>query len=193
MPDPAETPADGRHARSHASRGRIVRALLDLVAEGDPSPGAEQVAARAGVGLRSVFRHFRDMDSLYREMSHTIENEIAAVVRHPFQDAGWREQLQEMVERRATVFERLSPFLRAASVNRHRSTALDADYRSLAELARANLRRVLAAAALDPSILEMLDLVLSFEAWSRLRQDQNLSLPQAKAAVQTAVRLLIEP
>lgn len=43
--------------------------MLELVREGDISPSAELVAARADVGLRTVFRHFKDLDSLYREMS----------------------------------------------------------------------------------------------------------------------------
>jgi AcrR family transcriptional regulator len=31
------------------------------------------VADRAGVGLRSVFRHFSDVDSLYLEMAAFVE------------------------------------------------------------------------------------------------------------------------
>src|SRR3546814_3782718 len=48
------------------------------------TPSAEQVAARADVGLRTVFRHFKDMESLYREMSAVIEREVIPVMRRPF-------------------------------------------------------------------------------------------------------------
>lgn len=60
---------DGRRRRSAQSRDRIVEALLDLVAGVVVTPSAEAVAARAGVGLRTVFRHFRDMESLSAVLS----------------------------------------------------------------------------------------------------------------------------
>ncbi|WP_415427269.1 TetR/AcrR family transcriptional regulator, partial [Staphylococcus borealis] len=75
-----EPAADGRRRRSQDSRARIVQAMLDLVREGDVSPSAELVAARADVGLRTVFRHFSDLDSLYREMSAVISSELMALV-----------------------------------------------------------------------------------------------------------------
>ena len=59
---------DGRRQRSQASRAKIVTAFMELIESGDPSPSAARVAKRAGVGLRSVFRHFDDMDSLYAEI-----------------------------------------------------------------------------------------------------------------------------
>lgn len=69
-------PIDGRRKRSHSSRAKIVKALLDLVEGGTISPSAAEVAEAAGVGLRSVFRHFDDMESLYREMSDGIEAKV---------------------------------------------------------------------------------------------------------------------
>src|SRR5213076_1131404 len=60
---------DGRRKRGEDNRNRISQAFLSLVAEGVVAPTAEDVAHRAGVGLRSVFRHFTDMEALYREMA----------------------------------------------------------------------------------------------------------------------------
>ena len=50
MPEAAEI--DGRHLRSVASRDRIINAVIALVDEDQGIPGAEAIAARAGVGLR---------------------------------------------------------------------------------------------------------------------------------------------
>jgi AcrR family transcriptional regulator len=69
------TATDGRRKRSETSRQRIVEAMIALVGEGHMSPSAEQVATRAGVGLRTVFRHFADMDSLYASMALRLERE----------------------------------------------------------------------------------------------------------------------
>ena len=59
-------PRDGRALRSERSRRPIVEALFALVGEGVLQPTAQQVADRAGVGIRTVFRHFEDMDALLR-------------------------------------------------------------------------------------------------------------------------------
>ena len=72
-----ERSADGRRRRGEDNRARIVAAMLEIIQEGEVSPSAEQVAERADVGLRTVFRHFSDMDSLYSEMSEAIEQMIA--------------------------------------------------------------------------------------------------------------------
>ena len=55
---------DGRRQRSLTSQRRIVEAMLALVGEGHLTPSAELVAERAEVGLRTVFRQFKDMDTL---------------------------------------------------------------------------------------------------------------------------------
>ena len=69
---------DGRRRRSVRSRQRIVEALLGLIRDGEMHPSAAQVAQKAGVSLRTVFRHFEDMESLNREMGAIIEDEILA-------------------------------------------------------------------------------------------------------------------
>ncbi len=60
------TAEDGRRRRGLDNRGRIIAAMLEIIRRGETA-SAEQVAAQADVGLRTVFRHFQDMDSLYRE------------------------------------------------------------------------------------------------------------------------------
>lgn len=57
---------DGRTLRRERSRADIVTALLDLFEEGNVDVSAAQVAARAGVSERSLFRHFADVHDLYR-------------------------------------------------------------------------------------------------------------------------------
>ena len=63
---------DGRRRRARNNRQRIVAAMIELIGEGHITPGAEDVAARAGVGLRTVFRHFNDMESLYAALTSSL-------------------------------------------------------------------------------------------------------------------------
>ena len=183
---------DGRHRRGEDNRARIVAAMLEIVQGGDVSPSAEQVATRADVGLRTVFRHFQDMDSLYREMSVVIEGEVMAIIEQPLAARDWRERLVELIARRATVFEKIAPFKRASNVARHRSKFLEADNARLVTVLRGMLEAQLPPqVAGDASKVEILDLLLSFESWSRLRHEQGLSVARARAALEAAIRRLV--
>ena len=78
--DDITTTTDGRKLRSQDSKRRIVAAMLELVREGRIAPTAEEVANRAEVGLRTVFRRFKDMESLYAEMAVAIDSKIDSVI-----------------------------------------------------------------------------------------------------------------
>ncbi|MGH7023235.1 MAG: TetR/AcrR family transcriptional regulator [Caulobacteraceae bacterium] len=186
---------DGRRRRSQDSRARIVSAMLDLVRAGEVSPVAEQVAARAGVGLRTVFRHFKDMDGVYREMAVAIEAELSAMLRPRLRGETWRQRLADLIDRRALAFETIAPFKRAADAHRVGSAFLEARHARLTAASRAILREALPpAVAGDTTTLECLDLLLSYETWSRLRREQHLTPRRARATIVFAVgRLLGDP
>lgn len=185
--------SDGRRRRSQDSRARIVQAMLELVGEGQTAPAAEQVALRAQVGLRTVFRHFRDVDSLYREMSVIIEAEMLGVVNAPFSGASWRERVLELVRRRCGVYERIAPFLRASHAHRHASPFLADDLARLARVKREILLAQLPAAQKeDPVLVEGLDLLLSFSAWDRLRRVQARASGETVEILSHMVRALVE-
>ncbi|MEO8114221.1 MAG: TetR/AcrR family transcriptional regulator [Phenylobacterium sp.] len=190
--EPVTPDEDGRRRRSQDSRARIVQAMLELVHAGELSPAAEPVATRAKVGLRTVFRHFKDMDSLYQEMSLVIEGELKAIAEQPFKATDWRGRIIEIVHRRAVAYETVGPFLRAVDAFRHRSHVLESDHVRLSIAARAILKRELPVEIVrDRSLFEALDLLLSFEAWSRLRRDQGLTIRRAAEVLEATVRKLL--
>ena len=87
--------SDGRRQRSERSRSQIIEAMFSLIREGEMSPSAARVAERAEVGLRTVFRHFEDMDSLYVEMAERISSEVMPKILAPFEASEWRERFFE--------------------------------------------------------------------------------------------------
>lgn len=183
-PTPARGFVDGRRQRGEASRGKIVQAMLALIGEGRVTPSAEAVAARAGVGLRSVFRHFENMESLYQEINAMISAEVRPVARRPFVSVDWRARVIEVVDRRIAIFERIMPLKIAADAHRHRSDFLAAQAADFVREQRAALNAVLPSDRRDdPLLLESLDLLLSFDAWRRLRRDQHLPWPLARAVL----------
>lgn len=188
----ADEPADGRHRRSMSSQRRIVRAMLELVAEGNVAPSADDVSDRAGVGRRSVFRHFSDMDSLYREMAAVLHVQFAQIAEQPFKATQWRDQLIELVERRANAFDRMAPYLSASIVHRNQSPVLQEGHVRFVGILRALLvNRLPPDVARDKVFVDAVDLLISFEAWQRLRQDQGLSPGDAKQVLSSAVQAVL--
>ena len=57
---------DGRSLRRERNRDSVIEALLALVREGNMDPGGAEIAERAGVSHRSVFRYFDDLGDLIR-------------------------------------------------------------------------------------------------------------------------------
>lgn len=188
-----EAPAriDGRKSRGEQSRRRIVAALMALVREGVITPTAEAVAARADVGLRTVFRHFADMETLYREIATEIDAVVGPAATTRLAARDWRARLAESIELRVQVFERLMPFQVATAVHRHESPFLDEQQVAAAALQRSLLRHALPKSlAADRPRFEALDLVVSFDAWLRLRREQGLSRAAAKRVILFAAEAL---
>ena len=186
----AETVTDGRRLRSADSRRRIVEAMMRLVEAGELEPSAESVAERAGVGLRSVFRHFKDMESLRREMNAVVEARLWTMVEKPLPGTTWRERLDALLVRRAEVFETVMPYRRAANAQRHRSKLIQAKSAELNRILRATLSGVLPA-GVDDDTLDALDLVMCAESWIRMRTDQGLDPDRARRVMAHAVRALL--
>ena len=101
-----QLPVDGRRARRDRGREAVTEAMIDLVLEGHVPPTAEQVAARAGVSVASLFRYFETLDELRRatiqryheRFAHLIE--IAAIGAGPAGRA--RRQLRRVAARAST-------------------------------------------------------------------------------------------
>ena len=183
--------SDGRRRRSETSRDKIVEAMIALVAEGQITPSAEQVASRAEVGLRSVFRHFKDMESLYAEMTARLSRHYQMWL-VPFDSADWRVQLGETLDRRVSTYERLMPFKRAGDAHRHESAAIQAEHARTLALMRTRLKSLLPDSFTgDELMFETLDLLLSFETWQRLRVEQHLPAGTARALIKAQIDRLL--
>jgi len=184
--------ADGRRQRSDASRRKIALAMLDLLREGEADPSADLVAERAGVGRRTVFRLFSDMDGVFREMHAIMASRLTPEFARTFVANTWREQLDELVERRAKAFEQMLPIKTAADARRYTSNFLRTEHKKITRLQREALIAVLPANLAKGDMLEALDLVMSFETWRRLRYEQELSIKQAQAVLRRILGALVD-
>jgi AcrR family transcriptional regulator len=184
---------DGRVLRSERSREAIAGALFELVGQGHPEPTAQQVAERAGVGIRTVFRLFSDMEALYATLDARLLAEVMPLLRDaPPEGADLGERATALVADRGALFERVTPYKRASNLKRGRSPFLADQHRKLVRRLRARLLGWLPELRDAPAdLVEALDQATSFEAWDRLRSDQHLSRPRARAAMERAVKALV--
>lgn len=184
--DVSEKP-DGRRARAVASRARILAAMADLIEAGEMQPSAEAVAARAGVGVRTVFRLFNDVEGLHRGLQETMDARLAPIYAEPVHGS-LIERLDQLVARRAVVFEKLARPKAFADANRARSPGMVAAHQVFVRRQRDLLLGHLQGVAPESGdLIEALDLALSFDVWRRLREDQHL----APAAAERVVRSLV--
>ena len=191
-PKAAAARVDGRRERSRSSHRRIVEAMMELIAGGDLMPSAARVAEEAGIGLRTVFRHFDDMDSLYSEISATIAERVMPVIAAPYPDSDWRVNIRDLARRRVRVFETMLPFRLAANIKRYQSPFLMGQYGQVVTLERELVLRLVPAHILAQRIpVEALCAALSFQNWRALRHDQSLSSEEAGTVTAHMVETLI--
>src|SRR5436305_14693782 len=113
--------SDGRVRRAERSGQAIVDALLELVGDGILEPTAQQVAARAGVGIRTVFRRFSDVESLFAELGARVQAEALPLLVGGRPSGDLTERARALAGQRATFFERIAPYKRAGNLKRWRS------------------------------------------------------------------------
>lgn len=183
---------DGRKLRSEDSKRRIVSAMLELVREGRMAPTAEEVAKRAEVGLRTVFRRFKDMESLYAEMAVAINDKVDSIIGSLPTGTDWQANLRLMVERRIKVYEVIMPYRVAAEALKFQSSVLLNRHIEIVREERQRLRTLLPEELLlDRPLIEGLEAALSFDMWNQLRNDQRLSAADAGAVVSRIVDSLL--
>ena len=177
------TVADGRVQRGERNREAIIDALLACYEAGALRPSVPEVAAQAGVSVRSVHNHFADVEALRAELANRQWERYSHLL-------GAATTLEELVEERAAFYEAVTPVRRAALLTVHSSPSIA---RNLARLDRV-MRRELEAMfpAVKGPALDALELVTSWDAWNRLRSAQGCSVSGATRVVIDVVRNLTE-
>jgi len=182
--------ADGRRLRSERSRQAIVDAMLQLVEEGNLVPSAQQVAERAGVGIRSVFRHFSDMESLFAAADAQRRQDYEALFVGGDRQGTLDERILHAVERHADAYEALRYIILSTHAQLWRYEVLRRNYARYQRGLRKDLDDWLPEMkSLSRLRREAVDAVASFEMWHRLREHQGLS---KKNSIEIVVEMLQE-
>jgi hypothetical protein len=124
-------------------------------------------------------------------MSSQISARILPLVGKAFVAGDARGRLGELVDLRAAAFEKMLPFKSAADVIRHKSAFLSTEHEQLQKFGRARVLEALGPLRKERTLVDALDVTLSFETWRRLRRDQKLSVLQAKRTLALIVDALL--
>ena len=187
--------SDGRRLRSERSRQAMINAALILIEEGNFAPTAKQISARAGVGIRSFFRQFEDMDQFFAAVDeHTVGSFWESFLHEGDREGALTERLDSIVATYAKAFEEHRSLLLATKSLRWSSRVLKENYERYQQISRANKERWLPEVGQLPSDeRELADAYLSFEMWHRLRDIQGLSCSAAQAVILKALTRLLNP
>ncbi|MBR9834352.1 MAG: TetR/AcrR family transcriptional regulator, partial [Alphaproteobacteria bacterium] len=168
-------------------------AMVKLVGSGKTGPSAAEVASAAKVSLRTVFRHFEDIDSLYLEMVRLIGEDIYPLVGTPLEGETCCDKMLSLLKRRLNIYEKIMPFKIAANARRFKSEFLQAEYNAFLTIERSAVDSILPDdAKVDIILREAIQLVTSFDAWARLRMDQGLSVEDSEATLRRALDALLQ-
>jgi TetR/AcrR family transcriptional regulator, regulator of autoinduction and epiphytic fitness len=184
---------DGRVRRGERNREAIADAVLALLQEGELQPAARDIAARAGVSVRSVFQHFDDLETLYAVVVDKQFRRVQQLASIEGIDTGasFEERVRVFVGRRCEFYEQVSTVRRAAVAGARASTTLK---QALAMVAAQHARDVAVVFATElrgatgNDRRAALVLATSWEAWERLRQAQRCSAGTAQRVVEGLVR-----
>jgi AcrR family transcriptional regulator len=185
---------DGRRLRSDRSRQLIVESMLQLIKEGNLVPTAQQVADHAKVGIRSVFRHFEDMEAIFATADELWRKEFNHGLRTIDPQLPIKQRISLTAEQLGKLFEDHSNILKSTATRRWRSAFLKHNYAGYQDKMRADLKIWLPELEkLNASKQEAVVGILSFEYWDRLRDHQSQTPAACIDAIVDLLNSLISP
>lgn len=187
-----DKPKDGRTLRSERSQQKIVDAIVELIEAGTLVPTAEQVARQAGVGIRTVFRHFNEMNELYVRLDERVKDDYEQWFAGGNREGELDERISNLVIHFGRAFEKTTNLQMSVQAQFWRVESLQKNYEANVQKLRKSLMHWLPELRSMPT--EMVDAVcvaVSFEAWYRLRVVQKRSIPATHAAIEALLRGLL--
>jgi AcrR family transcriptional regulator len=185
--------ADGRRLRREQNREAVIDAMLALFRAGVYQPSTAEVAATAGLSVRSLFRYFDDVNDLHRA---ALDRQLGLALRLVDPRVGPAEptptKVAAVVRTRAELFEVIGPAARALRAGAHRRPMLAGQLGRNRAFLRQQLGEIFAPElAASPALLPALEVLCSFEAYDLLRYDQGLSRRRAEQALRAALGVLL--
>ena len=194
-----EVAIDGRSARRERNRREIVDALLEMIREGAIDASAAEVAARAGLSERSLFRYFDDVNDLYSEVCAVQFSRIQPrAVIAGFAHGTTKEKVAAFVDQRVALHRAIDRVGVAARAHAHRNPVIAKQLLEARVLLRTQIEKHFAAelTKLDGpnrrAAVATIDLCTTYESIEMLLAEHRLSYPQVRHALEIAVTKVLK-
>jgi AcrR family transcriptional regulator len=191
---PEAARADGRRLRREQNRASVIDALLALFRDGVYQPNTDEIAAKAGLSARSLFRYFDDVNDLHRAAAdRAVQNALPLVGLGTSAAEPTADKIRAVVGSRVRMFEETGPAARALRAASTRRDML----RGMLDRNRSYLRRQITdvfapeLAEVSPAVQPALQVLCSFESYELMRYAQGLSSEEAEAAMVAAIGVLL--
>lgn len=184
---------DGRHLRRDRNRDAVVDAMLALYGDGNLAPSSEEIAARAGLSPRSLFRYFDDIDDLCRTAIARQQERVMPLVEFevdPSAELG--ERIDAVVAQRVRLFEAIGQVGQVSRLRAPFQNVIASELRASRAYLRRQLRQAFPAELADDEVLAAADVLCSFEAYRLLRDDQRRTAEQAAVVLNLALTRLLD-
>ncbi len=175
---------DGRALRGERNRQLIIDALLGLLVNGNLIPSAQQVADEAGISVRTVFRHFEDMESLFAEIDAAARPIYESYFLEADQSGTLEERIYNAVECRIGCYTDAGSLEESTHVLLWRSEQIRKRYAQTQRFLRKDLDKWLPELeSVSKETREAIDGITSFEFFDRLNTHQGLSKNSCKKLI----------
>ena len=185
---------DGRIARGERTRSSIADALYELLVDGAENPSGRDIAERANVSLRSVFRHFDDIEAVYSELITRQHERVAPFLEPINKEIPLNERVEIFIENRDSMFALAAPLRRSMGTYRGVKTS-HTIRRAMTYLHRAQREQI--AQSFEPELngneqlLLQLEVCLSFETWNQFTSQHGLSRAATRGHLHNLVMTML--
>ncbi len=155
--------------------------MLECLEEGHLRPSAKQVAEKAGVSTRAVFRHFDRMEALLEEVASLHIGRIIPQLPPVETEGPLEARVASLVECTMRLSELIEPVRRASMLAEPFSPVIQAAQEMMRREIRRQIRAALApelealAEAPRDELVAALRALLSFAYWQELRRHGSQS------------------
>ena len=190
---------DGRHARRERNRLAVVDAMLALYGEGHLDPSSDEIAERAGLSPRSLFRYFDDLDDLVRvAISRQHERLQPLAYLDVSVDAPLADRVGRLVAQRLRLFDKIASVGIVSRLRAPFQPLIACELALLRSLLRRQVEQLFApeleagGKERAAGAIAAIDVLTSFEGFQLLRNDQHLTRVQIQATLTDSIHRLLE-
>ena len=160
---------DGRNLRSIKSQQMIVDALIKLVKAGNLEPTAQKVADESGVGIRTVFRQFDDMENLLKAADAKLSKDYNFEITFD-PTAPLTSRLLNVIKHLNSGYKKHKLIMFMTVSNMWKYKFLQENYMRYQNIIKEKTEEALPEILnLDHELRELMHATLSFAFWTRLQ------------------------